>query len=192
MNNTFYFLRHGETIRDKNSPAVLWPISEETKSELSKIAKQERFADLAAVYASTELKAKQSAQPFAEVTSLEVLTLEGLEEVHRGDKYLSDKEFKDLKRKKLEDRDCNPDGGETSNEALTRFKDAIAKIDKEHDDAKILVVSHGTILALYFSDLKNDLKNVFAYWNSIPFDAVGVVKNSEVIEDISSFNSLSS
>jgi broad specificity phosphatase PhoE len=185
MNNTFYFLRHGETIKDRDIPSTQWSISDEAKSELRKLAKQEKFKDLTHIYSSTELKAQESARPFSEVTGLDILEADGLEEMHRGDKYLSDQEFKELKKNKLENRDTNPDCGETSNEALLRFKNAINKINTNHNNSNILIASHGTVLTLYFSDLKDDFENIFNYWKNLSFGAVGVVKNFEIVEDIS-------
>lgn len=185
MNNTFYFLRHGETVKDKDIPAIEWSISSEAKTELVKLASQAQFKTLDHIYSSFEKKAKESAEPFSKITGLGIEVVDGLEEVHRGNKYLSGEEFRKLKQSKLENRDASLDDGETSNEALLRFKRAIAEIDSSHRDAKILVASHGTVLALYFSDLKTDFENIFDYWRNLPFCAVGVVKNSKVIEDIS-------
>jgi hypothetical protein len=41
------------------------------------------------------------------------------------------------------------------------------------------------VLTLYFSDLKDDFENIFNYWKNLSFGAVGVVKNFEIVEDIS-------
>jgi hypothetical protein len=58
-------------------------------------------------------------------------------------------------------------------------------INTNHNNSNILIASHGTVLTLYFSDLKDDFENIFNYWKNLSFGAVGVVKNFEIVEDIS-------
>lgn len=183
--NTYIFLRHGETIKDPSIPAVEWKLTEETQTALAELASQSEFNDITHIYSSFEHKAQKSAEPFADGLGLHIETMDGLEEVHRGDAYLSDEEFARLKQEKLEQRDTARDGGETSNEALERFKKAIAEIDAKHTDAKILISSHGTILSLYFSDLKQDFSDIFMYWKNLPFCATGAVEGLKVVKDIS-------
>ncbi len=183
--NTLIFLRHGETVKDPSVPVVEWRLTDETLSVISNIASEEKFRDIDHIYSSFEHKAQKSAGPFAELLHLDVEVVDGLEDVHRGEAFLTDEEFARLKQEKLEDRDSARDGGETSNQALERFKKAIADIDARHSDSKILISSHGTVLALYFSDLKKDYSHIFEYWKNLPFCATGVVVDSQVIEDIS-------
>lgn len=183
--NTFVFLRHGETIKDPSVPAIEWKLTEETQSALSELASQAKFSDITHIYSSHEHKAIKSAEPFAEQLGLTITEMDGLEEVHRGEAYLSDEEFARLKQEKLEQRDTARDEGETSNAALERFKKAIAEIDAQHTDAKILIASHGTVLALYFSDLKDDFSDIFNYWKNLTFCAIGIVEDSKVVKDFS-------
>lgn len=183
--NTFYFLRHGETIKDPDVPAVEWTLTEETEQALEKIASEDWVQNINHIYASTEHKAQKSAAPFSEKLNLEVKIQDGLEEVHRGSAYLTDEEFKALKREKLEQRDSNKDEGESSNEALQRFISAIEAINEGHKDSNLLIVSHGTVLSLYFSHLKDDFEQIFDYWQNMDFCAVGSVKDGQVTKDIS-------
>jgi|GEM_PF-932451 len=184
--NTLYFLRHGETIKDPNVPPIEWKLTSETSGILDAIAGEERFKNITAVYASPEYKAQKTAEPFGLHLGLDVIIRDGLEEVKRGDNFLTDEEFKRVKREKFELRDSNLDGGETANQALERFITAVSKIDSEHKNTEILIVSHGTVLALFFSYLKNDFENIFEYWQNMEFCALGIVKDGVVFEDISS------
>jgi broad specificity phosphatase PhoE len=181
--NTFIFLRHGETIKDPAVPPIDWVLTEETQNSLTNLAAKSEFGDITHIYSSYEDKAQKSAGPFASKLGLNMEVAEGLEEVHRGDIYLSDEEFAQLKREKLEHRDSARDGGESSNEALLRFKQAISVIDAKHTNAKILISSHGTILALYFSELKQDYDHIYDYWKTLPFCGIGIVKNGLVLKD---------
>ena len=184
-NNTYIFLRHGETVKDPNIPAINWVLTDETQEALNKLADETTFDNIEVIYSSNEHKAIKSAEPFAKKLGLSIQQQEGLEEVHRGEAYLSDEEFKALKQTKLEDRDSNPDEGESSNTALNRFIAAMEEIDRNHEDKTILVSSHGTILALYFCHVAGDFSNIFEYWSNIPFCGVGIIKGGEVIQHIS-------
>src|SRR5690606_11087343 len=137
------------------------------------------------IYASSEHKAQKSAAPFSKKLNLEVQIKDGLEEVHRGSAYLTDEEFRALKREKLEQRDSNKDEGVSSNQALERFIDAVEATNEAHKDSNILIVSHGTVLSLYFRHLKGDFNQIFDYWKNMEFCAVGIVKDGKVIKDIS-------
>ncbi|MFN3188646.1 MAG: histidine phosphatase family protein [Candidatus Paceibacteria bacterium] len=187
-NNTFYFLRHGETIKDPNKLTVDWSLTPETSEILDTLADNKNFSEITTIYTSHEDKAIKSASPFVSKLNIPLVKMEGLEEVHRGDKYLTDEEFKRQKREKLEDRDSNPDGGESSNEALRRFMTVIEEINNNHNNENILISSHGTILALYFCYIKNDFSNIYDYWESIPFCGVGIIKNQKVIKDFTENN----
>ncbi|MCR4285420.1 MAG: histidine phosphatase family protein [Candidatus Kaiserbacteria bacterium] len=184
--NTIYILRHGETIKDPSIPAIEWKLTPETSGILDAMAVEERFKNITAIYTSSEHKAQKTAEPFGLHLGLDVITKDGLEEVKRGSTFLTDEEFQRLKRENLELRDSNLDGGETANQALKRFITAVSVINSEHQNAEILIVSHGTVLALFFSYLKNDFENIFEYWQNIEFCALGIVKDGVVFEDISS------
>jgi len=183
--NTLYFLRHGETVKDPTVPAIEWKLTPETSKILETKAHQERFKDITALYASSEHKAQKSAEPFGLHLGLDTIIRDGLEEVRRGNNFLTDDEFKKVKREQFELRDSNLDGGETANQALERFIGAVSKIDSEHNNTEILIVSHSTVLALFFSYLKNDFESIFEYWQNMEFCALGIVKDGVVLEDIS-------
>ncbi len=181
--NTFVFLRHGETVRDPAKPPIDWVLTEETQKSLADLAVKSEFGDITHIYSSYEDKAQKSAKPFANKLGLKVEVIDGLEEVHRGEVYLSDEAFAELKREKLEQRDSARDEGESSNEALARFKHAISLIDAKHTNAKILISSHGTILTLYFCDLKQNYEDIYDYWRTVPFCGIGIVKDGIVLKD---------
>ena len=97
---------------------------------------------------------------------------------------LSDDEFKELKLKMFKDELYAPVGWESSNKALSRFKGTIEEIDEKYKGKNILIVSHGTVLTLYFSDLLGKMENSMKRWEEIRFCAFGMVKNKKVIKDI--------
>ncbi|XKT75001.1 MAG: histidine phosphatase family protein [Patescibacteria group bacterium UBA2103] len=187
--NTFIFLRHAETKKDPSVPAIDWELTKDGKVKVLELLDDPSFKIIDGVYSSTELKAKKTARPFVEKYEVPFLEVDALKEVKRGEAYLTDEEFQKLKREKLEQRDSAKDGGETANSALIRFSKAMQEIDSNHSGETILVVSHGTILALYFSNLKKDFENIYSYWKNMKFCAFGIIKDGKVQKDISSIDS---
>lgn len=185
MNNTFIFLRHAETHRDKNIPVSEWKLSALGKQQADKLASFEVFNDIDVLIASKEVKSSQTLEPLSKKIVKKIQQLDGLQESERDDALVMSKQiYDDMKIKTLKDLDYTNYGWETSNEALMRFKKAVAKIDSMYDKKKILISSHGTILSLYFADLLDDLTHVLERWKKLDFCKWGVVEDNKVIKDI--------
>ena len=73
---------------------------------------------------------------------------------------------------------------ETANKALERFSNKIKEIDYENNDKKILIVSHGTVINLYFAKYLGKLEKVFERFQTNTFCDYGIVQNKKVIKDI--------
>ena len=177
--NTFYFLRHAETKKDPNTHAKEWVLTEDGSSDAHRLADSGVFDDVDMIFSSSEEKAYLTAMPIARRLGIEITRNQAFDEVRRGEAFLSDEEFKNLKREKLENLDCKKDGGESGREAIKRFSDAIDELDKHNKDKKILVVSHGTILTLYFASLGAD-DNIFQRWKDLKFCSWGITKNQNI------------
>jgi len=184
MNNEFVFLRHAETERDSSVNAIHWKLTEEGANHAKKISNDDVFLNVDIIFSSEEDKAYSTALPIAEKNALSVIKDKAFNELRRGDKFLSNEDFDRLKREKLTDLDCAFDGGETGREALTRFKEAISMIDKENSGKKIVIVSHGTILSLYFFELMNYSGDIFSRWKKMEFCAWGIVIGGRIVKDI--------
>lgn len=183
-NNILYFLRHAETEKNPNIPAIKWSLSTLGMGQAKKTAESGFFKDLDVVISSGEEKAFQTAKPVAESLGKEIIRMTEFNEVKRGDKFLTKEEFEKLKHEKLEDLDCKKDGGESGHEALTRFESGIDKINKLYSGKNILIVSHGTILALYFAKITNDFANIYKRWQATGFCSWGKIRNNIVERDI--------
>jgi len=75
-------------------------------------------------------------------------------------------------------------GWETALHALCRFTGVLEEIASEEEDRRILIVSHGCVLSLYFADLLNSLDNVYERWRKIRFCSWGKVESGKVLKDI--------
>ena len=74
--------------------------------------------------------------------------------------------------------------GESGNEALLRFKAGVEAVVKVNPNKTILIVTHGTVLNIYFADLLNSYDELQDRWNKTDFCAIGIVEDGSVIQDI--------
>ena len=105
-------------------------------------------------------------------------------EVKRGDKFLTKEEFEIEKTKQLINLDCHAFGGESGIEALARFKEGVKWVVSQNQGKTILIVTHGTVLNIYFADLLNIHEGLLGRWQKAAFCAYGIVENGKVVKDI--------
>ena len=185
MNNTFYFLRHGETKVDKDTPISKWALSEAGESQAKRFAQEGLFKDVDLVFSSTEDKAYKTALPIAESLGKEVIKLEEIVELNRDEgEFLQEEEYERTVKQCLENTDQSFNNWETANHALERFSRKIADLDREYENKKILVVGHGFTINLYFAKLLRVLGKVYKRLSTNNFADWGVIKNQTVVKDI--------
>ena len=179
------FLRHADTQKDPNLNAALWGLSAEGKRQAEEIANLSIMNEVDVIYVSEEKKTALTVEPLAKKLGKEkIIPLSFFNEVKRGDKFLTKEEFEAEKVKQLKDLDYHAFEGESGKEALVRFKQGIDQILKENIGKIILVVTHGTILNIYFADLLNTYDKLPERWRKTAFCAYGVVENGIVVKDI--------
>ena len=185
MNNTIIFLRHASTQKDTNVPIEDWNVKPEVMEEVKKTANLSDFDKVDLIFTSTEKKSVQTAQPFANRLSKEIIQVAALGEIKRPDsEKLSTEDYEKIKVKIFEDFDFTTQNWETANQALERFKKAVEKIDSENEGKTILIVAHGTVMTLYFAYLLGKLDDIFSRWKDLGFGSWGMVQNGKVVKDI--------
>ena len=185
MNNIFYFLRHGETKVDKNTPISKWVLSETGESQAKQLAKEGVFKDVDLIFSSTEDKSYKTALPVAENLGKEVIKLEELVELDRDNgEFLSADEYEKTIKQCLRNPDESFNNWETATHALERFKQKIEELDNKYENKKILVVGHGFTINLYFAKLLGVLDKVYERLSANNFADWGVVKSQGVLKDI--------
>lgn len=97
---------------------------------------------------------------------------------------MTKEEFETEKVKQLEDLNYHAFSGESGNEALARFKQGVEQVLKENIDKTILIVTHGTVLNIYFADLLNAYDTLPKCWQKTAFCAYGIVEDGSVVKDI--------
>lgn len=190
------FLRHADTQKDPSVNTKDWCLSEKGKQQAEDVARLPLMDFVDVIYVSEERKTSLTVEPLLKKLSKKsnkqidkqkrkrAQKLAAFNEVKRGDKFLTKEEFEAEKVKQLQDLSFPAFGGESGMEALARFKQGIKKITIENTGKTILIVTHGTILNIYFADLLNVHDNLSDRWSKTAFGAVGVVENGVVVQDI--------
>lgn len=164
--------RHGQTesntrmSMDTGVPGG--PLTDAGRRQAEELADALAAEPVVAVYASTMLRAQETAAPVARRHGLDVQVVPGLEEVYAGDlDRRSDPEslraFAEVFHGWLvPDGDLNRPlpGGETGRAVLDRATAALTKITAAHAGGTVVVVSHGATLRLVTPALADNLETL--------------------------------
>lgn len=187
MNNTFYLLRHGATKKDSAVPISKWSLSEKGEEQARKLAEEDVFDEVDIIISSTEEKAYQTAKPIADKLRKEIIQYKEISELNRDmGGFMGPEDYEEAVKYALENLDKSLHNWETAESALERFSKKIEEIDNDYEDKKILVVGHGFTINLYFAKLLNKLNEVYERFNTNDYADWGIIKNNQVIKDISS------
>lgn len=185
-NNTFYFLRHGGTKRDKNVSISKWIISDKGEQQAKDVANRGIFNDIDLIFSSSEQKAYQTAKPIADKLGKEIKQLEQISELNRDNGgFMKPEEYEEAIKFCIEHLDQSLHNWETAIHALDRFSKKIEELDKEYENKRILIVGHGFTINLYFSKLLGVLSDVYKRFNTNSYADWGIIKNQKVEKDIS-------
>jgi broad specificity phosphatase PhoE len=184
MKNRYIFLRHAETIKDPSIHPKDWSLTPDALKKIDEYLKKKFFGKVTKIVTSGENKAYSTGIPIANATGLEITQMTDFNEIGRSSKFLTDEEFLLQKRRQLKELDTEVDGGESGRNALERFKTGIAKLEEENEGQTILVITHGTVLTLYFAEQTGKWERIFDRWKRLPFCAIGLVENGKVVKDL--------
>lgn len=159
--------RHGQT--DANIRMAIdslppgGPLTDEGRRQAEELADSLAAEPVTSVYASTALRAQQTAEPIARRHGLTVGVVEGIHEVSVGD--LEGRTDHDSLRRFAEvfggwahgDLDRPMPGGETGRQAVDRFTKALDDLRAGRSGDTLVVVSHGAMLRLVAPQLADNL-----------------------------------
>jgi broad specificity phosphatase PhoE len=178
------FLRHAHTQKDPLVNAAKWGLSEDGKQQARKVLEMPIMNSVNVIYVSEEQKTFLTVEPLVKKLNKKPQALQFFNEVKRGDKFLTKEDFESEKVKQLTNLSYAAFDGETGIEALARFKTGIDFVVGENKNKTILIVTHGTILNIYFASILNAYNELPNRWDKTVFCAVGMVENGKVIQDI--------
>ncbi len=181
--NTYYLLRHGKTNIDPSKPPSEWTLSEDGRTSLQRFARRPLFREVNFVYSSTEAKAYSTAKMIACSLQKKVSQMVNFNELNRNKGGFIGK-YENALREAFSNIQESRNNWEPCQMTLERFKEGIEILNQKHDHKKILVVSHGIALTLYFAFLKEEMDNLLSRWKKLRFLDYGIVKDSRVVRDI--------
>lgn len=155
----FVFIRHSKTDRNPQIPITCWGLTEQGAELAIGLSKKEVIKNLGVIYASLQTKSLETAVLLAKPNAIPIKTDNGLTEVTSFTGPFED-DF-DLYTRNVHDFYSDDldriAGGETKDEALSRFIATLESIAKRESDKDYVgIVTHGNILTL-FSALYQDV-----------------------------------
>jgi probable phosphoglycerate mutase len=151
-------VRHGQTeanVRralDSKPPGP--PLNLLGQQQAADLAAELADEPIVAVYASTAIRARQTAEPVAAKHGLAVRVVPGAQEVFVGDlegnidRPSAEEFFRVFGAWSQGDLSVPMPGGESGEQARDRFRRVVADIAAEHRDGTVVLVSHGGIIRL--------------------------------------------
>jgi broad specificity phosphatase PhoE len=186
MQNTMIFLRHAKVRKDTNEHSEKWVLSEEGLKYIEEVFATGIFDDIDIIISSTQKICIQTAYFLADRLGKEIITNPDLNEIEKGTKLIeTSEEYFELAESVLANYERSIANWEPANKAYKRYQLAIERIDKEYNHKKILIVSHGIVMSLYFTHmLKEPLSNIFPRYKALKQCAWGRIRNNVVERDI--------
>jgi broad specificity phosphatase PhoE len=166
-------VRHGETAANTGG---VWhgstdtPLSERGERQAERVAEHiaaERMP-AAALYASPLQRARRTAEAIARSTGLELVLEEGIREYDLGSwEGMTYSELQTEHRfwnQIKEDPDFAPHGGESPSQVVTRFVEALHRIQDAHPNQRVIVVAHGGAYCMAFAHI---LDGDYSNWQHV-------------------------
>jgi len=171
LNNNYFLLRHGESLKNTKDIASCWPekkkfpLTKEGRKQIEGLAVKLKNKKIDLIFTSDLLRAKQTAEIVGKELRLESRFDKRLREVNVG--IFNERPLKEMgevwnrgeKISSLEHYSRRfkvaPPGGETYKEIEKRMFSFLKEIDKKYKDKNILVVSHGRPITLLEKTIYN-------------------------------------
>ena len=168
-------VRHAEPLVDPDVPASAWRLSPDGRAAAVEIGRRLAPHRPGACFASPEPKATETASAIASVLDLAVLPIAGLGEQRRETApFFDDPErFRAAVRGVFERPGERVLGEESGDEARTRFALTIDEVMKGSEAETVIVVTHGTVLALYLAGRTG--VDAWRLWASLDFGSHAVL-----------------
>ncbi|MDE2991099.1 MAG: histidine phosphatase family protein [Chloroflexota bacterium] len=149
-------VRHSQPEIEPGVPAAKWKLSDLGRRRAESLAAGLRHYRANAIWSSREPKAKETAQLIGHALGLPFRVTDGLEEHHRRNVpfFQSTQEFERAVEEFLSQPCRLVLGSETATQARDRVTTAIEAV-LEGDNQDAIVVTHGTVMALYLARIAN-------------------------------------
>ncbi len=149
-------VRHSQPEIEPDRPAATWRLSELGRRRAESLAARLGHYRANVIWCSREPKAKETGEIIGHALGLPLRVRDGLEEHHRRNVPFiqSAQEFEQAVEEFLSRPARLVLGSETANQARDRFTAAIEAV-LQADFEDVIVVTHGTVMALYLARIAN-------------------------------------
>jgi broad specificity phosphatase PhoE len=163
---TIVLVKHAKPEQIPGAPSHDWPLSAAGREMCLPLAERLGKYSPAAIVSSSEPKALQTAAIIGEKFATTVEVVDGLHEHDRSNvPLMRTGEFISMMALFFKQPGKCVLGRESANEALARFEMALEEAKKKHPAGNLMVVTHGTVLALYLA--KHSGVNGYETWRSM-------------------------
>ena len=160
------FIRHSKSLVNPDIPITTWGLSDEGVMLAKKLNELSQIKNLDVIYTSLQLKALETAILATKNLGIPVKTDDRLtESTSFTNKFVSLEQLEENNKKYFSGKQISINGGETIEEAHSRFMIALRDIAAAEDGkSNVGIVSHGNILATFSEEIieKNALQLVEA------------------------------
>jgi broad specificity phosphatase PhoE len=154
-------VRHSAPQLDPSAPSEEWRLSEEGRRRCAPLAERLARHEPRVLLASSEPKARETAELIAPTLGVDVQLSDGVRETARRTVgWLSPEQIDRGIRELFERPDEVVFGEESAEAALMRFETAVAGLEEP-----AVVVTHGTVLSLYAAPRIG--RDVYELWSSL-------------------------
>lgn len=178
-------IKHARPEQVEGVPSDQWVLSGEGREACGRLAEVVRPHEPAAIVASTEPKAEETARLLGESLGVAVETAPELHEHDRtGVPLMPTREFISLMALFFRQPSRLVLGNETADRMAGRFQRAIDAVLREHPSGNLAVVSHGTAIAQFAAD--HGAGDPFLLWRrmGLPSLIVFSVPDYDLVETV--------
>ena len=167
-------IKHASPLVIPGTPPEQWKLSDKGRESCVLLADALREFQPGVIVASSEPKAKETADLVGEKLNVPVESAADLHEHDRSNvPHMRSGEFishMELFFRRPGERVL---GRESADQALSRFERAIAEITDRHTSGNIAVVSHGTVIALFIAEHTGE--KPFEWWRKMGLPSLAVL-----------------
>jgi len=170
-------VRHAAPVVQAGVASEAWPLSPAGRDAGALLAERLRALAPRVVISSPEPKAHETAQIVSHALAVPLLGDDGLREHQRRTvPLMAASDFMRAMAEVFERPDERVFGDETARQALGRFRSAVDRIVAAHPDGNVVIVSHGTVLALFVA--ANTGQDGYALWRNMQMPSWFVLAGS--------------
>jgi broad specificity phosphatase PhoE len=171
LNNNYFFVRHGESLKNTKNIASCWPekkrfpLTRKGRKQIKGLAVKLKNKKIDLIFTSDLLRAKQTAEIVGKKLGLEPKLDKRLREINVG--ILNGRSLKEIGEVWNQDKKLSPlkhyskrfkiapPGGETYKDAEKRMFSFLKELNQKHKDKNILIISHARSITLLEKTIYN-------------------------------------